>query len=229
MYSMRKLKFDKSYEFIKTLKKIDESITDYLLTIIEHSAIIVSGTLAYYDANGFIVRGDEETSIALTNDRMSNYSIYIIADETGIEALEEIDAFEPEDESIETTTDTTNEEKKEVVDVAHDNDGIVGLIKRQVTYTFDLTKVELGLPYRITFLEDTVIFDVAYRKGSNIYALLLRAFPGRLIFVQTRMMGSGDDYDDLCMEKILMIFELTPNMKFKLERCDVTNQKEESL
>lgn len=82
---------------------------------------------------------------------------------------------------------------------------IRGIICTRKQYYFDPTKVVEGYPYRITFYEDTEIFDEKYKAGESIICLVSEALEEQINCV----------YVDC--EKSVQRFTLVPTMKFEIE------------
>jgi hypothetical protein len=79
------------------------------------------------------------------------------------------------------------------------------LVYTQTRYYFDPTKVVEGYPYRITFREDTEIFDEKYKAGESFICLVTEVSEEQINCV----------YVD--REKSLQAFALVPSMKFEIE------------
>lgn len=82
---------------------------------------------------------------------------------------------------------------------------IRGIVCTRRQYYFDPTKVIEGYPYRITFYEDTEIFDEKYHAGESIICLVSEALEEQINCV----------YVD--REKSVQRFTLVPTMKFEIE------------
>ena len=82
---------------------------------------------------------------------------------------------------------------------------IHGLVYTQTRYYFDPTKVVEGYPYRITFGEDTEIFDEKYKAGESIICLVTKVSEEQINCV----------YVD--REKSVQAFALIPSMQFEIE------------
>lgn len=82
---------------------------------------------------------------------------------------------------------------------------IRGIVCTRKQYYFDPTKVVEGYPYRITFYEDTEIFDEKYKAGESIICLVSEALEEQINCV----------YVDC--EKSVQRFTLVPTMKFEIE------------
>jgi hypothetical protein len=82
---------------------------------------------------------------------------------------------------------------------------IRGIICTRKQYYFDPTKVVEGYPYRITFYEDTEIFDEKYKAGESIICLVSEALEEQINCVYVNR------------EKSVQRFTLVPSMKFEIE------------
>lgn len=82
---------------------------------------------------------------------------------------------------------------------------IRGIVCTRKQYYFNPTKVIEGYPYRITFCEDTEIFDEKYHAGESIICLVSKASEEQINCV----------YID--REKSVQQFALVPSMKFEIE------------
>lgn len=105
--------------------------------------------------------------------------------------------------------DTTNEEEK-CYDVYIPDTRIRGLIRVKTEYSFDTDKLTLNHPYRIRFLQDIDVFDQHFKFHDEIYAILSRASDTSLRFATV-----GTVIHD---NRIAVPFELTPDMKFELDK-----------
>jgi hypothetical protein len=89
---------------------------------------------------------------------------------------------------------------------------IRGLIQSKITYSFDVSKLTIGHPYRIRFLGDIDIFDKHYKYNDEIYSILAEATEEDLKFAtihdNVTNIGSG----------ISAAFQLKPDMKFELDK-----------
>ena len=111
-----------------------------------------------------------------------------------------------EDEDM-VNVDTPNETQFNIPDTR-----IRGLIQSKITYSFDVSKLTIGHPYRIRFLGDIDIFDKHYKYNDEIYSILAEATEEDLKFVtihdNVTNIGSG----------ISAAFQLKPDMKFELDK-----------
>jgi hypothetical protein len=111
-----------------------------------------------------------------------------------------------EDEDM-VNADTPNETQFDIPDTR-----IRGLIQSKIAYSFDVSKLTIGHPYRIRFLGDINIFDKHYKYNDEIYSILAEATEEDLKFAtindNVTNIGSG----------ISAAFQLKPDMKFELDR-----------
>ena len=89
---------------------------------------------------------------------------------------------------------------------------IRGLIQSKTTYAFDVSKLIIGHPYRVRFLENIDIFDKHYKYGDEIYAVLAKADTDSIKFA-TIWSNVGNECSN-----IAGAFKLLPNMKFELDK-----------
>ena len=89
---------------------------------------------------------------------------------------------------------------------------IRGLIQSKITYSFDVSKLTIGHPYRIRFLGDIDIFDKHYKYNDEIYGILAEATEEDLKFatIHDNVTNIGSS--------ISAAFQLKPDMKFELDK-----------
>lgn len=91
---------------------------------------------------------------------------------------------------------------------------IIGLIQSKITYSFNVSELIVGHPYRIRFLDDIEIFDKKYKVHDEIYAVLASADEDSLKFATA--------YSNICHDEkntyVSGAFELKPDMKFELDK-----------
>lgn len=113
---------------------------------------------------------------------------------------------------IDIETHESDEEDEKSYDVYVPDTKIRGLIQSKITYSFDVSKLTIGHPYRIRFLSDIDIFDKYYKYNDEIYGILAEATEEDLKFAtihdNVTNIGSG----------ISAAFQLKPDMKFELDK-----------
>jgi hypothetical protein len=111
-----------------------------------------------------------------------------------------------EDEDM-VNVDTPNETQFDIPDTR-----IRGLIQSKITYSFDVSKLTIGHPYRIRFLGDIDIFDKHYKYNDEIYGILAEATEEDLKFatIHDNVTNIGSS--------ISSAFQLKPDMKFELDK-----------
>jgi hypothetical protein len=112
---------------------------------------------------------------------------------------------------IDIKTHESDEEDEKSHDVYVPDTRIRGLIQSKIAYSFDVSKLVIGHPYRIRFLQETDIFDRTYQDGDYTYGILADVDDHSLKFA-VQGMDVGD------CDRIVGAFELTPDMKFELDK-----------
>lgn len=112
---------------------------------------------------------------------------------------------------IDIETHESNEEDEKSYDVDVPDTRIRGLIQVKTTYAFDRSKLVIGHPYRIRFLQETDIFDRTYQYDDYTYGILADVDDHSLKFA-VQGMDIGD------CDRIVGAFELTTDMKFELDK-----------
>jgi hypothetical protein len=113
-----------------------------------------------------------------------------------------------------TNTDMNINDSDEEIKIMPDTK-IIGLIQAKTVYSFNVSELTVGHPYRIRFLGDIEIFDKKYKFHDEIYAVLASADEDSLKFATTY---SNIGYDEKNSIRVSGAFELRPDMKFELDK-----------